>query len=549
MIDLNSKHLETIQRILAEHVPKCEVRAFGSRVKWAAKDYSDLDLAIVGSEPLSRRQLRQLKEAFEESNLPIQIDAVDWQSLSDGFKKVIEAECKVIQKAESIKRSGQFGGIYGKEDTMFDFPNRWQLRSIEDSMKAIIDYRGKTPRKTLFGIPLITAKIVKGGRIMTPDEFIAPEDYDLWMRRGLPEPGDVVMTMEAPLGEVAQLDSRKIALAQRLITLRGKPDLINNTYLKFAMQSAFVQNQLKARSTGTTVLGIRQSELKKVEIPLPHLDEQNRIAHILGTLDDKIELNRQMNDTLEAIARAIFKSWFVDFDPVRAKMEGRMPAGMDAATATLFPSAFQDSPLGKIPKGWKVATVGEEFNLTMGQSPPGSTYNEVGDGLPFYQGRKDFGFRYPTRRVYCNAPTRVAKKDDTLVSVRAPVGDINMVEEKCCIGRGVAAIRHITGSRSYTYYAMQFLKEDFSLYEAEGTVFGAINKTGFQTLSQLRPSDGIIEAFERLVYPLDQSIENNENQSRTLSQIRDVLLPKLLSGEIRVDDVDKRLEVKDGGTS
>ena len=318
------------------------------------------------------------------------------------------------------------------------------------------------------------------------------------------------------------------------ITLRGKPNLIDNTYLKFAMQSAFVQNQLKARSTGTTVLGIRQSELKKVEIPLPPLDEQNQIAHILGTLDNKIELNRQMNETLETMTRAIFKSWFVDFDPVRAKMEGRMPAGMDAATATLFPSAFQDSPLGKIPKRWEITTIGEEFNLTMGQSPPGSTYNEDGDGMPFYQGRKDFGFRYPTRRVYCNAPTRVAKKDDTLVSVRAPVGDINMVEEKCCIGRGLAAIRHKTGSRSYTYYAMQFLREDFSLYEAEGTVFGAINKTGFQTLSQLRPSDGIIEAFERLVYPLDQSIENNENQSRTLSQIRDALLPKLLSGELRV---------------
>ena len=269
---------------------------------------------------------------------------------------------------------------------------------------------------------------------------------------------------------------RKVALGQRLITLRGKPDLINNTYLKFAMQSAFVQNQLEARSTGTTVLGIRQSELKKVEIPLPPLAEQRRIAHILGTLDEKIELNRQMNETLEAIARAIFKSWFVDFDPVRAKMEGRLPVGMDAATATLFPSAFQDSPLGKIPMGWEVTTVGEEFNLTMGQSPPGSTYNEEGDGSPFYQGRKDFGFRYPTRRVYCNAPTRVAKKDDTLVSVRAPVGDINMVEEKCCIGRGVAAIRHKTGSRSYTYYAMQFLREDFALYEAEGTVFGAIKQ-------------------------------------------------------------------------
>ena len=104
-------------------------------------------------------------------------------------------------------------------------------------MTTIIDYRGKTPKKTAYGIPLITAKIVKGGRIMTPQEFIAPEDYDVWMRRGLPEPGDVVMTTEAPLGEIAQLDGRKVALAQRLITLRGKPDLLDNTYLKFAMQS------------------------------------------------------------------------------------------------------------------------------------------------------------------------------------------------------------------------------------------------------------------------------------------------------------------------
>ena len=207
----------------------------------------------------------------------------------------------------------------------------------------------------------------------------------------------------------------------------------------------------------------------------------------------------------------------------------------------LLPCSLQHSKTrrwGKFRRGWEVTTVGKEFNLTMGQSPPGSTYNETGDGLPFYQGRKDFGFRYPTRRVYCNAPTRLAKKDDTLVSVRAPVGDINMAEETCCIGRGVAAIRHKTGSRSYTYYAMQFLREDFALYEAEGTVFGAINKTGFQTLSQLRPSDGIIEAFEGLVYPMDQSIENNENQSRTLSQIRDTLLPKLISGELDISNLD-----------
>ena len=246
-----------------------------------------------------------------------------------------------------------------------------------------------------------------------------------------------------------------------------------------------------------------------------------------------------MNETLEATARAIFKSWFVDFDPVKAKMEGRKPPCMDPETASLFSSALQDSPLGKVPKGWEVTTIDENFNLTMGQSPPGSTYNEDGNGTPFYQGRKDFGFRYPTRRVYCTIPKRFAEKGDTLVSVRAPVGDVNMVEEKCSIGRGVAAIRHNTGSRSYTYYAMQFLQEVFSRYEAEGTVFGSINKTDFQTLSHLRPSNEVIEAFERLVYPLDQSIENNENESRTLAQTRDTLLPKLLSGEIRVDNVNE----------
>ena len=166
--------------------------------------------------------------------------------------------------------------------------------------------------------------------------------------------------------EIGQLDDCNVALGQRLITLRGKPELLNNTYLKFAMQSVFVQNQLRARSTGTTVIGVRQSELRKVEIPLPPLAEQQRIGHILGSLDDKIELNRQMNETLEAMARAIFKSWFVDFDPVRAKVEGREAVGMDADTAALFPSAFQDSPLGEIPEGWEVTAIGEDFDLTTG---------------------------------------------------------------------------------------------------------------------------------------------------------------------------------------
>lgn len=228
----------------------------------------------------------------------------------------------------------------------------WRTLLLEDCMAAIIDYRGKSPEKTTFGIPLITAKIVKGGRIEKPQEFISETDYATWMRRGLPCPGDIVMTTEAPLGEVAQLDARKVALAQRVITLRGKPDVLDNTFLKFLLQSTPVQEEIRSRGTGTTVVGIRQSELRKISLTIPSLAEQKAIAEVLGALDDKIELNRRMNATLEAMARALFQSWFVDFDPVRAKLDGRPPANLDPATAALFPNSFQDSPLGPIPKGW-----------------------------------------------------------------------------------------------------------------------------------------------------------------------------------------------------
>ena len=173
-------------------------------------------------------------------------------------------------------------------------------------------------------------------------------------------------------------------------------------------------------------------------------------------LVNKIELNRRMNETLEAMARALFKDWFVDFGPTRAKMEGRAPY-LAADIWSLFPDRLDDD--GK-PEGWSKSTVGAEFNLTMGQSPPGETYNEISEGMPFFQGRTDFGFRYPIRRMFCSAPARIAQPDDTLVSVRAPVGDLNMAWEQCCIGRGVAAVRHKSGKRGYTQYSLHSLQPE-----------------------------------------------------------------------------------------
>ena len=303
---------------------------------------------------------------------------------------------------------------------------------------------------------------------------------------------------------------------------------------------------------------ISARQIKEFEFLLPPLPEQRSIAHILGTLDDKIELNRRMNQTLEAMARALFKSWFVDFDPVHAKATLKShdtppPQGgsdwtverarayldrMDPNIAALFPDRFVDSELGPIPEGWEVKDLGESFILTMGQSPPGSTYNEQGEGLPFFQGRSDFGFRYPENRKFCTAPTRIAQPSDSLVSVRAPVGDINMAWEKCCIGRGVAALRHKSGTISFSYYSAWTIQAALREYEQTGTVFGAINKSQFEALRVIEPSPSIVDAFASCARPLDAKIRSNIAESRIVAAFRDALLPKLVSGDVRAKQME-----------
>ena len=183
---------------------------------------------------------------------------------------------------------------------------------------------------------------------------------------------------------------------------------------------------------------------------------------------------------------------------------------------------------------WEVRGLGECYNLTMGQSPPGSTYNEHGEGMPFFQGKTDFGFRYPQNRKFCTAPSRIAQPDDTLVSVRAPVGAINMAWEKCCIGRGLAALRHKSGSSSFTYYAVEAVRGEIEQYEDTGTVFGAITKKQFETLPIIEPDHESVDTFNIYVLSLDQRIRANVDESRTLSALRDALLPRLVSGQIRI---------------
>ncbi|MHC1730266.1 MAG: restriction endonuclease subunit S [Syntrophobacteraceae bacterium] len=305
-------------------------------------------------------------------------------------------------------------------------------------------------------------------------------------------------------------------------------------YAGYFFRSKWFRDQVTAMSSMSTRASLNNEMLGRLQMILPDITTQHAIACILKSLDDKINLNRRMNRTLEAIARAIFKSWFVDFEPVRSKAANQHPPRLKSELAAIFPDSLEESKLGEIPRGWLTSSLGQHFHLTMGQSPPGSTYNVTGKGLPFYQGRTDFGFRFPSRRVFCTAPTRFAEPGDTLVSVRAPVGDINMANERCAVGRGVAAIRHHSGGPSFTYYSMHQLGCHFGKFEAEGTVFGCINKADFERLPFVVPSPEIHRTFDRIVLPLDKRIETNEKQILVLAGLRSALLPMLITGELSI---------------
>jgi type I restriction enzyme S subunit len=419
-------------------------------------------------------------------------------------------------------------------------------------MATIIDYRGKSPDKTPFGVPLITAKIVKGGRIAKPSEFIAEEDYDEWMRRGLPEPGDVVMTTEAPLGEIAQLDRRKVALAQRLITLRGRPGFLDSNFLKFLMQSDFVQAQLKARATGTTVLGIKQSELRKVELLIPPFPEQQAIAELLGAIDDKIELNHQMNETLEASAQALFKSWFIDFDPVRTKAAGHTPPGMDPVTAALFPRTLKDTELGPIPLDWEVRKISEFATLEKGLSYKGQFLGDTGlpmvnlgcfkgggrfddASLKFYHG--EYHPRHTVKpRDLVMANTDITQKREVLGSPAivppSPYGDTFLFTHHT-FGFRFQASQQLW--KLFVYYSL--LREGFrerATGFATGTTVLALPRDAVLNFEFPAPPDELAIAFNSHVTPLMERAWLNHDESRSIATARDILLPKLLSGEIRV---------------
>ncbi len=292
-------------------------------------------------------------------------------------------------------------------------------------------------------------------------------------------------------------------------------DEVDDKYFFYYLNQDDFFDYVMAGSKGTKMPRGDKQQILMYPFKYPNKSEQKAIVATLSCLDDKIELNNKINKKLEEIAQAIFKSWCVDFEPFQ---DGE----------------FEDSELGRIPKGWRVGTLGDIADITMGQSPKGSSYNENEDGVVFYQGRTDFGKRFPTIRLYTTEPKRMANKGDILLSVRAPVGDINVAFEDCCIGRGLASLTSKNKCNFYLLYQLKNLKDSFNIYNSEGTVFGSINKNTLNNIQIIIPPNSIIQEYQSSYRNLDNMIEENYVQITALTSIRDTLLPKLMSGEVRV---------------
>ena len=313
--------------------------------------------------------------------------------------------------------------------------------------------------------------------------------------------GDVVISARGTVGEIATIPF-PMAFNQSCYGLRAKSGIVTSDYLYYLIKHNV--SVLRKNTHGSVFDTITRNTFDNIEVEIPSIETQEKIASILSDYDKKIELNNAINNNLEQQAQAIYQQMFID-------------------------NASSD---------WTEGTLSDIADITMGQSPSGSSYNEDGNGTIFFQGRAEFSFRFPTVRLYTTEPKRMACANDTLMSVRAPVGDLNVAHTDCCIGRGLAAIHSKNNHQSFVLYTMFSLKKQLDVFNGEGTVFGSINRNSLNEMPILIPSGEKLDEFEALVSPMDAAIRNNYDEICRLEQLRDSLLPQLMSGELDVSDID-----------
>ena len=539
-VDIRPDHLEIMQGILREHLPMgVKVWVFGSRANWTTKDSSDLDIALEGENKLSHKLLGALKDTFEDSTLPYTVDVVDLHAVSHDFKKIVEEQRVALP---SVRASERVGGAWREValGDLIDIKHGYAFKGAFIHDESVGDVL-LTPGNFAIGGGFQAGK-TKHYNGTVPSEFVLSENDLLVTMTDLSKKAD---TLGYPALIPASPNGLRFLHNQRLgkVVLRD-PESTHKRYIYYVLCSKEYRDEVLASATGTTVKHTSPERIKRYRFPLPPLPEQRTIAHILGTLDDKIELNRRMNETLEETARALFKSWFVDFDPVRAKMEGRWRRGeslpgLPAEHYDLFPDRLADSQLGEVPEGWEVKALGEVVDLnpsepmkrgtlapyldmaalpTSGSSPDTAVLREFKSGTRFRNGDTLLARITPclengkTAFVQSLQNGEVGWGSTEFIVMRAmpPVPP----EYPYLLGRDVDFREHAIQSMTGTSGRQRVQVDALAPYPLSS------------------PSAEIWNEFSALVSPLFAQVEFNRKESLALVAQRDTLLPRLVSGEV-----------------
>ena len=536
-VDIRPDHLGIVQGILREHLPAgVKVWVFGSRVNWTTKDSSDLDLALEGKSQLIHKVLGALKDAFEDSALPYTVDVVDLNRIGDSFRQIVESQ--------RLPLDG--------DDTGQPLPNGWrevtlgEICEFQAGSVFKLQYQGKAsghyPFIKVRDMNLSANEVRINESTNWIDQAVAKKI------RAKPIPKRSIVF--AKIGEALKQNRLRMTVRPTIVdnNMMGaipKTDIVEPGFLFYGMH----QFDFGEIASGTALPYLTMSELANLPMFLPPLPEQQVIANVLGTLDDKIELNRRMNETLEAMARALFKSWFVDFDPVRAKRDGRWRQGeslpgLPADLYDLFPDRFVDSELGEIPEGWDVKELGHVTGV-VGGSTPSTKITEYWDGgthcwaTPKNLSALSSSVLLDTERKITDAGLRqigsgLLPKGTLLLSSRAPIGYVAVSEEPVAINQGFIAMppRKGTSNLFMLYWCSEF--HDEIVNHANGSTFLEISKSNFRRIPLVVPAEAAMTAFDRIASTLHEHVVSNESESRALAIQRDALLPKLVSGELAV---------------
>lgn len=432
-----------------------------------------------------------------------------------------------------------------------------------DLLETIVDNRGKTCPVGETGLPLIATNCINGKDLYPSyktTRFVSDETYKTWFR-GHPKPGDILFVCKGSPGRTNWVpDPVDFCIAQDMVAVRADPEKVYPKYLFAVLRSHIVQSQIDNMHVGTMIPHFKKGDFDKLNIPLLDSGSQVAVGDLYFEISQRITLLRDTNATLEAIAQALFKSWFVDFDPVRAKLEGRMPEGMDEATAALFPDGFETSELGEVPRGWRQSTIGQLANvidclhskkpelLTVGR-PYLQLNNIRDDGL---LDATDLACISESDYAKWTSRIEVAGGDCVITNV-GRVGAVAQIPEGfvAAMGRNMTAIR-LRHEWSYPTYLIELLQSPWMRAEIHtktdvGTILDALNVKSIPQLRCIVAPHAVMRRFEEAGRPLRAAMEGNLREAHTLASLRDTLLPRLISGQLYLPEAQAAAEVALGG--